>query len=597
MSSSDLTFRYSVGENEETVRTTFSAPLKTWLRVWAGYDRAKGLLEIGYTPINAGPTSHSTSDGTLAEFTQHPTLFFAANRQDGLSKAHFNGRIEAPRLHLASPGPNGTGVEKAIAAAWDFSVGIETSSIVDRGPYGLAGRLVNMPTRAIRGSRWDGSAMDWRTKPDHYAAIHFHEDDLSDCRWETDFKLSIPDGTPSGTYGLRLRQGDAEDVLPFYVLPAVGAKKAPICVLASTLTHVAYANHARGNTDAAFRARMEAWGAAPNADDYPIYGRSTYNYHPDGTGISLSSRLRPVLTMRPGYLTFDDACGSGLRHFPADTHLTYWLEQKGFHFDIVTDEDLDEQGAEILDGYQAVVTGSHPEYHTPRMLDALQEYRDSGGKLVYLGGNGFYWRIARQPQQPGVIEIRRTEGGIRAWAAAAGEAYHQLDGGYGGLWRRNGRPPQALTGLGFTAQGVFDGSYYRRTPASFNPEHSWIFDGVEEEKIGDYGLSAGGAAGFELDRADKALGTQESAVVLAISENHGDSFVAVPEELLSHLHTVTGEEPGELIRSEILYASLPGGGEIFSVGSITFCGSLIANDCDNGVSTMIANVLRRFCAK
>ena len=98
------------------------------------------------------------------------------------------------------------------------------------------------------------------------------------------------------------------------------------------------------------------------------------------------------------------------------------------------------------------------------MLNALQTYRDTGGKLVYLGGNGFYWRIARRPEQPGVIEIRRTEGGIRAWAADAGEAYHQLDGGYGGLWRRNGRPPQALVGVGFSAQGVFDGSYLTCSP-------------------------------------------------------------------------------------------------------------------------------------
>ena len=99
------------------------------------------------------------------------------------------------------------------------------------------------------------------------------------------------------------------------------------------------------------------------------------------------------------------------------------------------------------------MTGSHPEYHTPRMLDAFQTYRDTGGRLVYLGGNGFYWKIARQPLQPGVIEIRRAEGGIRAWAADAGESYHQLDGGYGGLWRRNGRPPQALTGLGVFGAG------------------------------------------------------------------------------------------------------------------------------------------------
>ena len=36
----------------------------------------------------------------------------------------------------------------------------------------------------------------------------------------------------------------------------------------------------------------------------------------------------------------------------------------------------------------------------------------------------------------------------------------------------------------------------------------------------DFGLSGGGAAGFELDRADQDLGTPDNAVVLARSENH-----------------------------------------------------------------------------
>jgi N,N-dimethylformamidase len=169
-----------------------------------------------------------------------------------------------------------------------------------------------------------------------------------------------------------------------------------------------------------------------------------------------------------------------------------------------------------------------------------------------------------------------------------------LDGEYGGLWRRNGRPPQKLAGVGFSAQGLFEGSYYRRMPDSYKLEADWVFEGVTEEKLGDYGLSGGGAAGFELDRADFALGTPEGTFILARSENHSDSFVTVPEELLSHINTVTGEDPADLIRAEIVYGKLPNGGEIFSVGSICFCGSLNYNNGNNGVSKMLRNVVRRF---
>ena len=69
---------------------------------------------------------------------------------------------------------------------------------------------------------------------------------------------------------------------------------------------------------------------------------------PTASGIGFSSRRRPILTMRPGFLTFNDARGSGLRHFPADTHILAWLEDKGFAFDIVTDEDLDDEGEKLI---------------------------------------------------------------------------------------------------------------------------------------------------------------------------------------------------------------------------------------------------------
>jgi N,N-dimethylformamidase len=115
--------------------------------------------------------------------------------------------------------------------------------------------------------------------------------------------------------------------------------------------------------------------------------------------------------------------------------------------------------------------------------------------------------------------------------------------------------------------------------------------------IGDFGLSGGGAAGFELDRADATLGTPEGAVVVASSEGHGPSFIVVPEELLSHISTVSGEKPARLLRADMTYAELPGGGAVFAVGSITFCGSLSHNRYDNNVSRILRNVLDRFRAR
>ena len=192
------------------------------------------------------------------------------------------------------------------------------------------------------------------------------------------------------------------------------------------------------------------------------------------------------------------------------------------------------------------------------------------------------------------MEIRRGEGGIRAWAAEPGEYYNAFDGNYGGLWRRSGRPPQQLAGLGFTSQGQFEGTYYRRTEESYAPDLVWLFDGIGEEILGDFGFSGGGAAGYELDRADVRLGSPPNVRVLAQSEQHPDHFVLVPEELLTHLTTLPLQPIDDLIRADMIYFEVPGGGKVFSVGSITFCGSLPWNGGDNDISRLVENVLRRF---
>jgi hypothetical protein len=171
-----------------------------------------------------------------------------------------------------------------------------------------------------------------------------------------------------------------------------------------------------------------------------------------------------------------------------------------------------------LADYHAVLTGCHPEYYSRQMLDALSAYLGCGGRLTYMGGNGFYWRVSYPASHPGMIELRRAEDGTRAWVEATGEYYHSSTGEYGGLWRRQGRAPNALAGVGFVAQGFDRSSYYRRTTASRHPRACFIFEGVDDEILGDFGLSGGGAAGLELDAFNPGLGSPPWALVVASSD-------------------------------------------------------------------------------
>ncbi len=573
-----------------------------WYRVWLAADPATGRVLVGQQPLDGAPVATERHGATFALPSGGSVLFAAAGAS--APGAHFTGKLEDPAILRGfvaawpDPGASLQTVATDLLAGWNFSQGIDTQTIHDVGPQACHGRLANMPTRAVVGSRWSGREQCWRHAPADYGAIHFHADDLADCEWQVDWTWTVPDDLPSGAYALHLSCEGGEDWLPLYVLPRRQGPFAPIAFLASTFTYQAYANHERSSMDAGYYERVSAWQAYPyNPMDYPIYGRSTYNKHRDGSGISFSSRRRPILTMRPGFLTFCDPRGSGMRHYPADFHLLAWLEAKGFAFDIVTDEDLDDEGVALLSPYRTVLTGSHPEYHTPGTLDALAAYTRQGGRLCYLGGNGFYWRVARDKATPHLIELRRAEGGIRTWAAEPGEYYHQTDGQLGGLWRRNRRPPQMLVGVGFSCQAAFESTHYRRFPASYEPRFAWMFDGIEEEVLGDYGLSGGGAAGFELDRSDPMLGTPEGTVILARSEDPLPSFLTVPEELLSNTASINGEKIEDLARGEIVYFDTPSGGAVFSVGSITFCGSLWRNGFEGPISRLLENVVRRFIAE
>jgi N,N-dimethylformamidase len=549
----------------------------------------------------AGPVLYASGDfaGGLA-----PGRLFlaAAPGPDGAPRDHFNGRLEHPVI-LDGDRAGGAGIvepaqlpRSALHGWWDFSLAQDTAEIVDRGPHRRHGRLVNMPTRASRGAFWSGRELNWRHAPDEYGAIHFHEDDLYDCGWETDFSFDTPADLPSGVYGIRLRAGADEDIVPFFVLPPAGTATAKVALLFSTYTYQVYANYDRGNYDDAYRARRADWpGAYPHhPGDHKQFGLSTYNWHADGSGVAHSSHLRPILTFRPGYLAYPDQRGSGLRHFPADMHLAAWLDAQGIAWDAITDHDVEAEGSDLLARYKVVLTPSHPEYQSLGTLDALCDYTGNGGRLMYLGGNGFYWRVATSAQVPGTLELRRTESGTRAWAAETGEYYHQFDGGYGGLWRRQDRAPQKLAGVGFSAQGRFEGSFYRRLPESYAPEVAWIFDGVAGEIIGDFGFSGGGAAGFELDRADPLLGSPPNTVVLCRSEGHQGHFGVTPEDVLQPRENKMTNEADPLIRSDMVYFETARGGAVFSVGSITFCGSLPWNGFDNQVSTLIRNVVTRF---
>lgn len=599
------TLSFTLGDGIGRVfNLTLDTPLHTrhWYLVAASYNAITGEVTIHQIPqFRYAFTGQSIAktESTEVKIGNGGNFRIAAWEDDGLPISCFNGKVERPRVSnqtlrlneiqsLINSETNAS-LNSNVVAAWDFSSENSSDTIVDIGHHRLDARTYNLPTRAVRGSRWDGSQHCFTQAPSHYGAIHFHEDDLYDCGWDTDFQFEIPAGYPSGLYAAKLTMGEEEEYLPFYVRPPKGIARSRLALLIPMASYCAYANYHVGTEWDFSEQILNAFTVLDSEAQYLQHhaelGISSYDSHLDGSGCSYSSRLRPVLNMRPHTWAWQ---------FAADTHIIDWLEEKDFDFDIFTDEDLHTEGLGLLEDYSCVMTGTHPEYYSRNMMNTLLAYQQQGGRFMYMGGNGFYWKIDYHKDFPGVIEIRRAEDGSRSWLSEPGEYYHSFSGELGGLWRRNGLPPQAIAGTGFTAQGFDRSTFFERTAESHDPRAEFIFKGITPgEKIGDFGVMGGGAAGFEVDRADVELGTPPHALVVAAATNFSDGYHWVAEEH-THAHQAISGTTCPHVRADMVFYETPNGGAVFSTGSIAWSGALSSKNYNNNVSRLTENVLLRF---
>lgn len=438
------------------------------------------------------------------------------------------------------------------------------------------------PYTAVRGVRWDGRFQGAQQSPAHYTALHFNADTLLDAHWEPTTNWQVPNDLDSGAYAFRLRALDDPQAQPSYVSFFVSGATRPrhsVAVLLPTFTYLAYANSPEDMRGVVV---TEAEHVAEQRLDavHPAHGRSIYERHPDGQCVLWGSSRHPLWSVSPGHRPW------GL---VADSWLLDWLTAQEQEFDVITDHDLHRLGAAALQPYRVVLTGHHPEYTSTDMWDGLWRYLQHGGRMLYLGGNGFYWRTACD-EAAETIEVRRAEDGTRPSISPPGEYHCAFTGEYGGIWRRLGRPPQQIVGLGMAAQGFEHAAHYRKCDDAQAPEVAFVFEGVSAETFGRSGWWGGGASGWEIDRSDADLGTPVQTWWLARSEGHAESMLRTKEELLSYIPPFKDAKA----RSDVALVPV-GCGDVFAVGSMTWIGSLHGSDTGvTDVAKITANVIRRF---
>ncbi|NLI93527.1 MAG: hypothetical protein GX434_15475 [Peptococcaceae bacterium] len=284
-------------------------------------------------------------------------------------------------------------------------------------------------------------------------------------------------------------------------------------------------------------------------------GVSFYNNASEDSDEGKSFGSGIVSMQRPNHYA-DPTLGSS--HLAgAELHVLSWMEANGYPYKLISDSDF-HKDSHILDPFKILIINTHNEYWTENMYNSLEKFLNRGGSVLYLSGNGLFWKAVLNDNDQ--IEVRKDF------------KNHILDGTQGGYWAKElQRPESAVLGVRFQNSDFSIPSPYKVLKA----DH-WIYQGTglkNGDLIGKTGLtkvrnSSGGASGWETDQMDK--NSPKNTVLLARGANPKGKG------------------------AEMTYYDHPGGGGVFSVGSITFGGSLAV---DKDLSIMVNNVLKHFLAK
>ncbi len=87
--------------------------------------------------------------------------------------------------------------------------------------------------------------------------------------------------------------------------------------------------------------------------------------------------------------------------------LVRFLERFGYDVSYTTDIDTDGDPSELL-RHRLVIVAGHSEYWTKTIRDALEQARDAGTNLAFLGANTGYWQIRYDDDRRTIVEYRKA---------------------------------------------------------------------------------------------------------------------------------------------------------------------------------------------
>jgi hypothetical protein len=338
---------------------------------------------------------------------------------------------------------------------------------------------------------------------------------------------------------------------PWVVAPATPREK--VAVLASNVTWNAY-NNFGGRSNYIHPDRLPPTPALNARQELKRYTDPEHVNYDATDYLPLSfDRPEPMNTIDLGEEITDPIEGRQACHLaPAEWRLLGWLEREGFAYDYYAETQL-HSGVLNLDDYRVLILCVHPEYWSRTMYHKLKDWvRERGGRLMYLGGNGMNCFVDFPDPHVMVClngdgrELRRRGLESRAHLIEESEAN--------------------LLGVVFTEAGAMTAAPFQVV----DPTH-WVFAGTGLREGDLFGTRSqhrrceGGASGHETDKVSPSSPANVHRLAKGINANDGGA--------------------------DMVYYETPGGGAVFSAGSITYPACLLVDD---NVSKITANVLRRF---
>lgn len=307
----NLTLAVGSDEGRQTARLNVSLARHSWYFLTFTFDAsARAVAASAKSKASHVATSqtHQESLPLTHPFilsSSRPLTLASSSSQDRVAavpidSATFNGKIDSFKIQLIR------GAASETVLHLDFSKDIPTDQIVDVSNGALRGILFNCPARAVTGHDWDASENAWSRASYGYGAIHFHDDDVDDAAWATDFDLTLPKALTSGCYGVVINDDESEDIVPFFVRPDLEQPPTnKVVMIIPTFTYTAYANDRMYDTTRDVHIDIPGSDAVQRGhhirilEARPDLGISLYDSHNDGSGTTHSSTKRVVLNMRP----------------------------------------------------------------------------------------------------------------------------------------------------------------------------------------------------------------------------------------------------------------------------------------------------------